>query len=443
MWLAPVLCEQGNPNECYQPSPATRLAIGLTQAPAVQQYTVTAVAGNGGAVSPSGSQIVNSGTSLTFTAIPTTNYGVNQWLVDGTLVQTGGTTYQLNTITTSHTVTVTFGMVTLTPSVSTLGLSVSCPAGSGCAQTNAQLTGTSRQITITNNGSINATHVVVSQAGLPSDTSVSLFSCDTIVAHGGQCVIKVTPGATASSDATSSASCSTGVEPQGSVSVTADGGLLTSVNIYVLSYGCIYQGGFIYSVDDTTDYTGSIGGKVLALTDQKPAYSDGIVWDTDSTCATGSCTQQTNAWDFYDGPGNTYRIVSILNGQNGNTNTPKANYSAAVCSTYNDGIYVDWYLPAICEIGPDNGGPGCAIGTPNIVNNLGLLVGDANATNPATSCSYGRNCLAGYYWSSTESEFSGNRLSSAWGQVLGRNPYQANDAKFTKHEVRCSRALTL
>ena len=37
-----------------------------------------------------------------------TNYAVNSWSVDGTVVQTGGTTFTLNNITADHTVKVTF-----------------------------------------------------------------------------------------------------------------------------------------------------------------------------------------------------------------------------------------------------------------------------------------------------------------------------------------------
>ncbi len=81
----PILCEQSNPNQCYQPSRANSLAIRLTQTPPVQHYTITSSAGSNGSVSPNGSQTVNSGASLTFSATPDTGYGVNQWLIDGNL----------------------------------------------------------------------------------------------------------------------------------------------------------------------------------------------------------------------------------------------------------------------------------------------------------------------------------------------------------------------
>lgn len=60
-----------------------------------------------GNVGPS-SRTVDYGASATFTAVPEPNYSVNQWLVDGVLVQTGGTSYALTDVTATHAVTVSF-----------------------------------------------------------------------------------------------------------------------------------------------------------------------------------------------------------------------------------------------------------------------------------------------------------------------------------------------
>ncbi len=80
----------------------------------VQQFTVTPEAGSGGTISPATPQTVNFGNSLTFTATPTTpGFVVNQWFLDGLLVQGGGTTYTLNNITADHIVNVTFVLAPL------------------------------------------------------------------------------------------------------------------------------------------------------------------------------------------------------------------------------------------------------------------------------------------------------------------------------------------
>lgn len=221
----PVLCDRGNPLQCYQPSQENRLAIRLTRPP-TQQYTVTPSAGANGSISPSTAQVVNSGSTITFTATPDAGYGVNQWLVDGALVQTGGTTYQLTNITSNHTVNVTFDTVTLTPSVSLLALSVNCrPASAFTTTQNAALTGNPRQITIRNTGSISATNVSVSTSGLPSGTSITSNTCSNTLNAGDSCVIMLTPGAVASSDL-NNAVCTSGTQPVGGmITITADGGL--------------------------------------------------------------------------------------------------------------------------------------------------------------------------------------------------------------------------
>lgn len=446
----PVLCDQGNPNQCYQPSQANSLAIRLTQAPPIQQYTVTSTAGSNGSVSPSGAQTVNSGATLTFTATPGSGYGVAQWLLDGTPVQTGGTIYQLSNITANHTVNVTFGTVTLTPSVSTLALSINCLPSSSCATTkNAALTGNPRQITIQNTGSANATNVSVNTQGLPLGTTVSTNTCSGTLNASGSCVITLTPGSIASSDS-SSAACTSGTQPVAStVTVTADGGLSSQVNAYVLGYGCQYQGGFLYSVDDSyTDYpvSVSIGGKVAALTDQAPAYPNGIVWDSSSGCITSQYNNcyTTSADSFTNGTnlstpapgGNTYLIYQTLTT---NHNEQVNSYAAGLC-TATIATYSDWYLPAICEMGPDSGNNICSTTNveQNMVDNLSfLLASSAPCTTPS-------GCLAGFYWSSTE--YSPLPTEIAWNQYFasGGGSDQSFGVKgYFPLGVRCSRALTL
>ncbi len=58
-------------------------------------YTITPSAGANGTINPSTAQVENYGNSLTFTATPNIQYTVNTWSVDGTVAQTGGTTFTL------------------------------------------------------------------------------------------------------------------------------------------------------------------------------------------------------------------------------------------------------------------------------------------------------------------------------------------------------------
>jgi len=74
----------------------------------VPVYTVTANAGTGGSISPSGTQSVTSGNDISFTATPNASYTVADWKVGGTIAQTGGVTFQLNNVTSAKTVLVSF-----------------------------------------------------------------------------------------------------------------------------------------------------------------------------------------------------------------------------------------------------------------------------------------------------------------------------------------------
>ncbi len=82
--------------------------IGYTRV--IPPITIIASAGSGGGITPNGSTNKNAGDSQLFTASPNAGASVNQWLLDGALAQTGGTTYTLSNIQTDHTVQVTFNL---------------------------------------------------------------------------------------------------------------------------------------------------------------------------------------------------------------------------------------------------------------------------------------------------------------------------------------------
>ena len=72
------------------------------------QYTITASAGSGGSISPSGAVTVNAGASQQFTATPQSGKEVDTWKVNGAVVQTGGNTYTVTNVQANATVNVSF-----------------------------------------------------------------------------------------------------------------------------------------------------------------------------------------------------------------------------------------------------------------------------------------------------------------------------------------------
>ncbi len=74
---------------------------------AVTTYTVTATAGSGGSISPSGAVSVMEGNNQTFTITPDSGYRINSVTVDS-VGQGAITTYTFTNVTASHTISVTF-----------------------------------------------------------------------------------------------------------------------------------------------------------------------------------------------------------------------------------------------------------------------------------------------------------------------------------------------
>ena len=280
---------------------------------------------------------------------------------------------------------------TLAASVSSLALSVNDPGS------NPALTGNPRIITVTNTGSVTATDVTVSVApALPSGTTVA-SNCTNLPA-AASCTLTVTPGATPSAAAGVTA-------PAVPVAtIAASNGNTLTVPIQVLGYGSVYQGGYVFAIDDTTSDTGSVGGKVAALSDASTA----LAW--------GGLGTATGASSLSDGQTNTATIVTVLG-----TGT----YAAYACTLPDHG-YNDWYLPAICEM---DTAPGCpASGQTmqlNLVNrgNVGALSGNND-------------------WSSYE--FPGSPTNGAWEEsfaIAGGNAQSVARKSLPLH-VRCVRQLT-
>ena len=90
-------------------------AVRVTFAPApAGAFTVTPSAGANGSVSPGTAQTVGSGGSVFFTAAPAGGFMVDEWLVNGVAVQSGGFSYTLGNVAGDATVRVTFRTQTFT-----------------------------------------------------------------------------------------------------------------------------------------------------------------------------------------------------------------------------------------------------------------------------------------------------------------------------------------
>lgn len=316
----------------------------------------------------------------------------------------------------------------LSVSVSNLALSVK---NTGF---NSQLTGTPRTITVTNTDTMNmAEDLSIEYPTWPVGTAAS-STCGSVLNAGASCTITVTPGAIA----TSNCNAGEGSAPTPGIITISASNIVASAttDVEVLSYGCLYQGGYIYSIDDTTAANTSIGGTIVSISNN----SSSEIWYNGTFATTG-------AQSLTDGATNTTTIISAQG---------SGNYAADLCANYTidssgnspcltGTCYQNWYLPAICQLGGFNPSQGldanCPAGTPSLSTNLPRLVGCTDSTA----------CLFGYYWSSTESSGVDPSYPSsnyAWYEYFyssGTVPpdFQSYDSKSSNTSaVRCSRALT-
>ncbi|MCL9685675.1 DUF1566 domain-containing protein [Legionella maioricensis] len=298
------------------------------------------------------------------------------------------------------------GAAIISSSVTMLTLSVACPTPSAsCTYSNAALTGTSRLITITNTSSTaTALNVAYDATGLPAGTSITPASCD--IAPGDSCLFTVTPGQTAST-------------VSGIVNIVGTNTNTLSLPVNVLTYGNVYQSGYVFAIDDSTPATTSISGKVAALADQS---SLGIPWDPGCP---GSCTNPIAANSNFNGSTNTTNIYNAMS-----LTHAAGTYAAGLCYHVLIGNYTDWYLPAICETGYGGNSlsPCGDVSNPTLQNMQSNLVD--NGIVPLTDS----------YWSSTQTDIDPIILADF--NIFGIGGNQPGDVKETSYLVRCIRIMS-
>lgn len=288
----------------------------------------------------------------------------------------------------------------LTSSTSALALAVS---------------GQPRHFVITNVGGQDALNLVATATtALPAGTSFTT-DCATL-APGASCTLTVTPGAIPSATPGDLAPLPAEMGLSGSNTNTL------ALSIWVLDFGSVYQGGYVFDLNDGTPVTNGVGGKVVALQDVPGMARPWGPNDSATTLSPSRTEGAANTADIV----NQYGPPTIAG--------PTYEYPAWACSNVNDAGFDDWYLPAICEMGYDGSGNGSGCGTrenplmPNIQSGL-VDRGQANL-QPDFS-----------YWSSTSTS-----PAEVWVHGFGTTPalrsLQFTDLFGGAQFARCVRVLT-
>jgi hypothetical protein len=129
-------------------------------------YTITASAGSGGAISPSGAVAVRSGGSQTFRITASTGYSISGVTVDGSTVGAVAT-YTFSNVTASHTITASFAPVSYALTIRTSG------TGSGTVSTNPSGTQFNAGTLVTLTAVPNASSTFTGWSGACSGTSTT------------------------------------------------------------------------------------------------------------------------------------------------------------------------------------------------------------------------------------------------------------------------------
>ncbi len=129
-------------------------------------YTITASAGSGGTISPSGSVSVTSSNNQAFTITPSSGYHLSNLLVDGSHVDST-TSYTFINVTANHTISATFAVNTSDTIVAAAGTGGSITPFGNVVVTS----GNNQKFTITANGGYYLSVLLVD--GIPVDSSTS------------------------------------------------------------------------------------------------------------------------------------------------------------------------------------------------------------------------------------------------------------------------------
>ncbi len=404
-------------------------------------YTVTP-GGSHVTVDPEYAQTLPINETQTFTVTPETGYVLSPIVVGNCAAGTWqGNTYTTGPITNNCTtlfsailadnqngeeetssVTETTASPTPTPSTS---LEISL--GALALATN----GMERTLTITNTGNDPALNVTYTlSTALPEGSVITPDHCGTIE-PGDVCILTVNPGSTPSA--------LPGALDAETPLLKSSGNNTNEVqsHISILDYGSFYQGGYLFDIDDTTPNSFSIGGKVAAIEDQTGIYPDGVIWSSNGNSSASidvhfdeilgiletSVVPPDNCDGKLDGACNTAMIVNFYSEVN------PAYYAAGICFSYAGGDYLDWYLPALCEMGYGEGGCGTAE-NPTVENMQSRLAENGNIGSLLEGESY---------WSSTQA--SAFPIAFAWYHNFNYN----NQFAYTKEgtlTVRCVRYLS-
>jgi hypothetical protein len=243
--------------------------------PITVTYNVTASAGSNGGVSPSGSETVNAGGSVSFVATPAAGYQVGQWLVNGVVAQNGGANFTLTGVAADTTVGVNF---TTEPTVAVMANPANAGTVSGGGVYPSGTTVTVTAVAKSGYSFTNWTENGVIQSGSPGYTFV-LSASRNLVANfaANQAIYTVTGGAGNNGSVSPSGPLPVGAGS--GVTFTATPGTGYQVNQWLVNGLVAQSGGLTFAlqnVESNTAVTVSFSAEPTVVVTASPANGGSV-----------------------------------------------------------------------------------------------------------------------------------------------------------------------
>ncbi|MFA5960486.1 MAG: hypothetical protein WC785_08205 [Tatlockia sp.] len=210
---------------------------------------------------------------------------------------------------------------------------------------------------VTNNANIQTTPRTIIPVGGPGTGSIIVSNNGSGVAFNVHAVL---PSAWTSGGVTQDATGCTTLNPLSTCTLT-----FSSPTLPFVAQGGISIVGDNVVTSPTVAIAFSINGfTVYAVDTSSSAKVVNTLTPVASTWGLPTTTPIGLAFSLYDGFFNTQQIV--------NNSDPSGDYAARACynSTQGGALAGTWFMPAICQLGPDGQGAGCVAGLPNVDKNL-------------------------------------------------------------------------
>ena len=268
----------------------------------VRTYTITASAGTGGTISPTGSVSVNHGANQTFSITANTGYQISSVTVDG-VSQGAISSYTFSNVTAAHTISATFSAITYTITASAGTGGTISPSGAVSVSH-----GSNRTFSINANAGYTIANVLVDGASVgavSSYTFSNVTAAHTISASFS--IATYTIGASAGSGGS--------INPSGSISVN-HGANQTFTITPNTGYGVsnvLVDGASVGAVSSytfsnvTANHTISASFAVNTYTINASAGPGGSISPSGAVAVSGGATQT-----FTITPNSGYRIADVL-----------------------------------------------------------------------------------------------------------------------------------